>query len=217
MTYLYLFKDIFESHLDTDILINNLNDIQRMRISSISNLKIKQRKAIASILLKRLLQCHVNVKDGDISIEYTKYGKPFLSNIDSTFFNYSYSSDYILIGISTDNHIGVDIEINTSVAQILADKVLSADEKSIYSSGNAKLKQRIFLEFWTRKESYLKYLGIGITHKLNTVNTCVENLHFLTESNDNYVFSVYPKPYDYKLQIYSLRKGISNSEALDLC
>ena len=123
-------------------------------------------------------------KEINLSKIYTnKYGKPYYD--DNFFFNISHSKNYICIAIS-NSEVGIDIEEKRKVETDISKRILSKDEKII--------KNDILIN-WVIKETYSKYIGLGMHLDFRNINT--EQL--LTDNNlkdistDKYYCYVYGK------------------------
>ena len=115
-------------------------------------------------------------------IVYNEHGKPYLEN-NELFFNISHSGIYTILGIS-DKEIGVDIEKIKEVKDNLINKICSEKEKRLIKTPED------FTLIWVKKESYVKYLGIGLSYGLENVDTTKIN-NFIIKKLDNYYISVY--------------------------
>ena len=89
-------------------------------------------------------------------------GKPYVANADNVFFNISHSGDYLAVAVA-DCQVGVDIEKRKNANIGIAKRFFTEEEFDYISFDNDK-----FFEIWTLKESYVKYLGCGISGGLNT-------------------------------------------------
>ncbi len=91
----------------------------------------------------------------DYEVIKNEYGKPYLKN-SPWFFNISHCLGAVCCAVSRQE-IGVDIEPAERDALTAADRVCSENEKlDIERSSNKQLR---FMQYWTLKESYVKYLG----------------------------------------------------------
>lgn len=91
------------------------------------------------------------------------HGKPMLCGAGKAArleFNLSHSGTYVLVGI--DEHpLGVDIQLRDRGDVRLARKVMPDDAFEQWV--DAKDKTAAFCDFWVRRESELKWWGIGIS------------------------------------------------------
>ena len=129
-------------------------------------------------LLKRVLN-ELNIND---EIIYNEYGKPYLKN-NEIYFNISHSNEYTILGISS-SEIGVDIEKIRPIKENVINKVCTDDEKKLIKN------DKDFTLIWVKKESYVKWVGMGIGYGLKNVDT-TKITNFIIKRLDNYYISVY--------------------------
>lgn len=99
-------------------------------------------------------------------IHKTSMGKPYLINHPDIHFNISHS-EHVVACVVADEPVGLDVQFcNVKNIQKLAKKVLSIEEMEQWKK--SECSEEVFLEFWTKKESYLKFTGEGIRSDLRT-------------------------------------------------
>jgi 4'-phosphopantetheinyl transferase len=110
-----------------------------------------------------------------ISFELNKFGKPALCAPESSRhirFNASSSAMMGAIAISDGIALGLDIEKMKPAKGVDNDLIVknefTRDEYDWYIKHRDSDRPRIFFEFWTCKEAYLKALGIGLSGKLDS-------------------------------------------------
>lgn len=118
--------------------------------------------------LRVLLSRYLGIPAAEIRFEYQSTGKPELAarqNPHRLRFNVSHSAGLALIAVSSDHRIGIDIEkIRADVDTIsLADRFFSARERADLRSLPDHLRLPAFFACWTRKESFLKATGDGLS------------------------------------------------------
>ena len=129
-------------------------------------------------LLNRVLK-ELNIND---EIIYNEYGKPYLKN-NEIYFNISHSKEYTILGISS-SEIGVDIEEIKPIRENVINKVGTDDEKKLIKNDED------FTLIWVKKESYVKWNGMGIGYGLKNVDT-TKITNFIIKRLDNFYISVY--------------------------
>ncbi|MFM1602653.1 4'-phosphopantetheinyl transferase superfamily protein [Helcococcus ovis] len=94
-------------------------------------------------------------------------GKPFIKD-KNIHFNVSHSGDYVVL-VKNDEEVGVDLEKAVSFNHSkLVYEVFHKDEINIF---NKYKNNSCFYKIWTRKESFLKWSGIGIEANLKGFST----------------------------------------------
>ena len=100
-------------------------------------------------------------------IEKGIHGKPYFREYPQIHFNISHSGEYGACALSSVP-CGLDIqEIRKIRSRRLLEHVLSEEEMKIVQSHENM--EREFCRFWTRKESFLKLSGEGITRPMNAL------------------------------------------------
>lgn len=151
----------------------------------------KKLSLYAKLLLRKSLSPLLQVPPCKIQILQENQKKPTLINNENIDFNYSHTRSAILLGISTYGKIGVDIE---STSEHIPDDLQSFfHECEIEYIKKANDRKKAFFEIWTKKEAYTKYLGLGLSADLVSINTLSSSiaLHFKTWQQNSYICSVY--------------------------
>ena len=165
-----------------DELISSFN-YEKEKVKNFLNIKSepKIKEKIGSFILKEKF-----VKDYKIE----KNGKPISSLI---YFNISHSNGIVVIALSNDSNIGVDLELIRPINKHII-KRISNEEEFKYI-----IDDESFFKIWTSKESYLKMSGEGITNNLDKVPSFLsENLKISrfcrvfkkSISENEYIFSI---------------------------
>lgn len=125
--------------------------LPKSRKEKINTKTIKKDQKIAIIeyfLVKKLLKLK---KCPDF--EYTEFGKPYIKN---KHFGISHSDNFLVVA-TAKKELGVDvqkiIEYNDKLAKYVC------NEKEYKKITNSKNKSLEFTKLWTKKESYIKFLG----------------------------------------------------------
>ena len=99
----------------------------------------------------------------------TKAGKPYLVGREDFHFNLSHSGNWVVIAWA-DRAVGIDVEFlrSTENKDRLAQRFFHPQEQAYLAQARGQEWAWRFFEIWTKKESYLKYLGTGIDRALNS-------------------------------------------------
>jgi 4'-phosphopantetheinyl transferase len=96
----------------------------------------------------------------------TGLDRPYFINSELDF-NISHSGEYIVCGISSTGKIGVDIEeIKEVPFEDFTDNFTQSEWRNIE---NGKTKIAGFYDYWTKKEAFLKAIGMGLNVPLNQI------------------------------------------------
>jgi 4'-phosphopantetheinyl transferase len=128
---------------------------------------------ISQGMLRYILGTYLNLNPEEIIFRQNEYGKLFISeeqNPENIQFNLSHSGDMIVYAISKGRDVGIDIQKikdNDSIMDIV-DHYFSETEKAAFRSLPDEQKLKGFHSCWTRKEAYIKALGMGLSYPLNS-------------------------------------------------
>jgi len=111
-------------------------------------------------LLARYLTCAADA----VPLRVGEFGKPYLDPPHALEFNLSHSKDALLIGLSRNQPLGVDIETlgRQRPVQPLAQRFFAPGEAAALQALDPGLRQNAFLGLWSCKEAVVKALGRGI-------------------------------------------------------
>jgi 4'-phosphopantetheinyl transferase len=124
-------------------------------------------------VLRELLARYVGRAPEALEFGVGEWGKPYLleaSGCCSTVaFNLSHSADFALIALARNRAVGVDVErwnVESNFDEI-AETCFSGAERAQLRSLAPKRRDAGFHAGWTRKEAYIKALGVGISAGLD--------------------------------------------------
>lgn len=102
-------------------------------------------------------------------------GKPYLVNRPDIHFNITHC-DRLAACAFSNRQIGVDAELPGYFAEVLINRVLSADEKKVLTdAGHTEvLRREWFFRFWTLKEACVKMTGTGVDVPLQEISFSFE-------------------------------------------
>ncbi len=169
--------DFEKERRNVDVHLTNLNNEEIDK----ANKFIFEKDRIASIVsrsaLRKLLAFYSNSTPQQIQFRFSKFGKPEL--VDSKYdihFNVSHSHKIGIVGFCLDVPIGVDIEFIKFTPDLdsVATKFFSAPEIENYLNLSEKDKVHGFFNCWTRKESFIKALGEGLSFPLDEFEVSLE-------------------------------------------
>jgi 4'-phosphopantetheinyl transferase len=123
--------------------------------------------------LRTLLARYLDTRPEAVRFSYGPYGKPALDgdHRESPLrFNASHSGEWAVYGFVQDREIGVDVEyVKPDFAtEGIAERFFSAGEVQALNALAEAEKPAAFFRCWTRKEAYIKAIGSGLSHPLDT-------------------------------------------------
>ena len=131
----------------------------------------RRRFLAAHHALRHVLGRALKREPGALVFESGAHGKPRLLETGGLEFNLSHSVHQCLIGTSTQQPIGVDVEVLHAAvdAEALARRHFTQDEFKQWEQTPAADRDRVFLQGWTRKEACLKALGVGLLSRPRSI------------------------------------------------
>ena len=132
----------------------------------------KNRFITCRAVLRQLLAAQVGATPDALRFESRPHGKPVVSgqkNAAGLHFNCSHSADWGLVALARDGEVGVDLEQHRHHTDVgaLAERFFSAAEIGALKTLPEALKTMGFFNAWTRKEAFVKALGLGLAFPLN--------------------------------------------------
>lgn len=129
----------------------------------------RERFVISRGILRILLGSYLKENPREIEFEYTSYGKPIAKHNDSINFNISHSGNRAVFGFVRDAEIGVDIEKIKEDFDVLqlAQGFFSNNELAFLKKLPKEELSKAFFRCWTRKESFIKAEGSGLSFPLD--------------------------------------------------
>jgi 4'-phosphopantetheinyl transferase len=130
----------------------------------------RQRYIAGRAALRIILGRYLDIAPDRVRFSYGANGKPTVIEPQTEIsFNLSNSSDVAVAAVSVFARIGIDLEkIDSGVnGSDLAAQFFTAYELASITAVPQENRQVRFLEFWTRKEAFVKALGVGVSVSLD--------------------------------------------------
>jgi 4'-phosphopantetheinyl transferase len=130
--------------------------------------------AAAHALLRSSLSRYAALSPASWTFREADGGKPMLAAADGAprlSFNLSHTHGLVACAIAGGADIGVDVEsADRDVDDAVAERFFSPREHAgLRACGPGALRARRFIELWTLKESYVKAIGKGLSHPLDSI------------------------------------------------
>jgi 4'-phosphopantetheinyl transferase len=205
-------------------LIKLLNDDEMQRLNRFKKSDDKIRFVYGRGAIRLLCASYLKQNPETIILTESITKKPCIEIcFGNLFFNLSHSGNKILIGFSSQNEIGVDIEqIRPDFkTNDFMDRNYALNEITEVNLNSDPLS--CFFKFWSRKEAWLKAVGIGVFANLKAIDTSGKNIHIQTEQyvagsfmdrfnfytfpTENYWASVVVNNYDNKPEFFQIDIG----------
>ena len=171
MLKLYIRPVCFQRPEEEENSLSLLVESRREKVRTIKGKENRSRSIAAGLLLRHMLLGE-QIPYAEESFGLEGHGKPRLKK-DGVFFNLSHAGAYA-VGALSDVPVGVDVEQQNRFwqearNQKLAKRILTEAERNWWKDAGDDPQE--LLRFWTRKESYVKMTGEGMTKAFHTVDT----------------------------------------------
>ena len=159
---------------ETRSLESCLSSAERERAAKFHFERDRRRFIVARARLREELAARLGVSARQVQFAYGDNGKPRLAN-HSLQFSVSHCDDVALFAFSPDAEVGVDIEAIRPVreADAIAVQFFSPLEHAGYAALAPRDRLLGFFRVWTRKEAYVKALGVGFSMALERFDLSV--------------------------------------------
>jgi 4'-phosphopantetheinyl transferase len=128
--------------------------------------------------LRLILSRYAGCPAARIPIARGPHGKPRLAGEAARLqFNLAHSCGSAVLAVSRERSLGIDLEWIRRVDEArIAARFFSANERAAVLQQHGSARRRSFFSCWTRKESYVKALGQGLSIPLHgfDVQACAE-------------------------------------------
>lgn len=154
-----------------------LSKAERARAAAFRFDHLRERYVAAHCALRRSLARRVGTHARDLVFVDSAHGRPSLAERPAGLdFNLSHSAGIALIAIARDARIGVDLEAMRRIddRMTLAARFFSSGETAALRASPAHEADAAFLRCWTRKEAYIKALGLGLSHSLSAFDVSLD-------------------------------------------
>ena len=131
------------------------------------NKEVALRRLLGEALVRFALKKYWNLTSEDYRIDRGEKGKPFIVGVENVFFNMAHSGDYVVCAVS-DREIGIDIEKRAKARMEVAGRFFHGEEVAQLKMLEEDKQDQLFFNYWSVKESFLKYIGTGLARPLNS-------------------------------------------------
>ncbi|MHA7962500.1 4'-phosphopantetheinyl transferase family protein [Paenibacillus sp. CAU 1782] len=143
-----------------------------LRIKRFRHWQDQWRSLAGDVLVRYVLRERFGLPASKILFKKNPYNKPVLAGED-VHFNVSHSGIWTVAAFHSMD-IGIDIEQMGMADMELARSMFASSEYEALCSQPPEKRNRLFYDIWTRKESYLKALGAGLSLPLDSFSVTGE-------------------------------------------
>ncbi len=150
-----------------------LSEEEQQRAGRFAFDRDRRRYVVARAGLRELLAARLGVRPEAVELRYGPYGKPTLVREfcrGNLRFNLSHCGDVAVYAFARGREIGVDVEAVRVLpdGDDIAARFFSVRENETYRGLDERDQPLGFFNCWTRKEAYIKALGEGLSHPLDS-------------------------------------------------
>ncbi|MGH9596466.1 MAG: 4'-phosphopantetheinyl transferase family protein, partial [Edaphobacter sp.] len=144
--------------------------------------RTREHFAIGRTCLKILLGNALAVDPGQLTLVQGPHGKPEIPSLNGTRlqFNVAHSKDTILIALSRQTPVGVDVEyinLATDIMEVAHANFTENETASLAAIADPEMRRRCFYIYWTRKEAIVKTDGRGLLLPLTSFDVSGESMN----------------------------------------
>jgi 4'-phosphopantetheinyl transferase len=152
---------------------------ERQRADRFRYLEHRRRYIVARASLRQLLAERLHIAPWAVELIETSYGKPRLASVHDSAgleFNLSHSGVLAVYALTSGRAVGVDVELIRPIpdADELAKCFFSSKETAALSAFPLDRHSLAFLACWTRKEAFIKALGLGLSCPLDAFDVTID-------------------------------------------
>lgn len=152
---------------------------ERERAEKFRYAEHRQHYIVARANLRRLLAERLGICPRAVELVETRYGKPRLAPVHGSAdveFNLSHSGILALYAFTRGRAVGVDVELIREIpnADDLAERFFSVTETALLRALPLDRHSLAFLACWTRKEAFIKALGLGLSYPLDAFDVTID-------------------------------------------
>lgn len=151
-----------------------LSGDERARARRLRSAAKRARFVAGRTVLRRLLETYTGSPARVLRFHYNPHGKPALPG-KGLAFNFSHTENLALLAVAADREVGIDIEHRDRNIHVglLARHILTPQEAAAFGRMPPARRRADLLATWTRKEAYVKALGVGFSRALNSFSVAV--------------------------------------------
>jgi 4'-phosphopantetheinyl transferase len=151
-----------------------LADEERQRAGRYRHEPSREQFIVARAMLRVLLGRYLGIPESAVRLGVSPQGKPRLCG-NELHFNVSHTNGLALYGFSRRGELGIDVEeVRPCPTHLdMASRFFSPREAVAICNLPAGRSEEAFFHVWTRKEAFLKALGLGLSHGLERFEVSV--------------------------------------------
>lgn len=209
-TDIHVFTTYVEDISDHELL-QSLNQAEQARARRFVNPEHGHRFSLIRGLLRHWLGYYLDLAPASVVFQYNDFGQPWVKPQNPNrliHFNISHSHNMAAFSFARVR-VGIDIEFMKTMKNLnaMTRHICHPDELLEFESLAPKQANEAFFRLWTRKESFIKANGQGLSMGLRSIfigSHPQHSIHHVKHKNlqlNNWTIQDLPCPNDYKLAI----------------
>lgn len=195
--------------LTSKSLLSTIEKKKRERLLKFVFWQDMHRSLFADLLIRKIMIDEYDLANEEIYFTVNEYGKPYCDIFNDFHFNISHSGDWVVCAVDK-NPIGIDVEEISTIDLDISKNFFSDKEHNDLLLSNDPFDY--FFTLWSLKESYIKFLGKGLSHPLNSFSMRFLNERIVIESYDQILENIYFQQYQiddaYKMALCSVNPNM---------
>jgi 4'-phosphopantetheinyl transferase len=164
--------------IDVEKLAKVLDERELATAARFATVSLRRKYVASHARLRSVLSRYLNLAPTEVRFLHGEQGKPWLDpcHRSNVRFNLSHSGEKGLVAITTNREVGIDVELIRPLEdwREIAERFFSQRETVRLSSLPPHLVERAFFATWSRKEAYVKALGLGLALDLGAFEVEVD-------------------------------------------
>lgn len=130
----------------------------------------RMRFIVSHGVLRTIIAAYRGCAPQDTRFATGAHGKPELADADGLSFSLSHSGDGVAVAVAAGIEVGIDIERPREMKDRddLVVRFFSAAENRAYFALETAARDQAFFRLWTRKEAFVKGIGLGLGRALDS-------------------------------------------------
>jgi 4'-phosphopantetheinyl transferase len=162
--------DLDQPEIVVEQMAQTLSPEEQLHAERFHFARDRRRYITAHGMMRAILADYLNTMPQQVRFITGEYGKPALAPDQGQLsFNLSHSEGLALLACAYGRELGVDIEYMRPLDDIdlIAAHFFAPAERAVLSQVAPEQKLQAFYACWTRKEAYIKAIGMGLTMPLD--------------------------------------------------
>lgn len=149
-----------------------LSDDERRRADRFVHDRDRVTYTAAHALVRAVLSEHGTATRADWRFRQNRHGCPYVvdeqAGAPPLSFNLSHTTGLVAVAVTIGRAVGVDVErVDRVVTDGIAERHFAPDEVAALRRLAPDVQARVFFEYWTLKEAYIKARGMGLAIPLD--------------------------------------------------